>query len=253
MFLSPKNLRLLFLLCICTSIPFSCEHEYLECSNCSDSFLKKDTKVSILGDSYSTFQGYLYPSDNLTYYPNQITGVSNVSQTWWYQFITNNQLILEYNNSYGGSTIAQKSNNKRTSFVKRYLNLGNPELIFIFGGTNDSWQKIPLGNYKYESWEEEDLQDFRPAFAYLLSQIQQIYPNAKIVNLINTDLHKDYKTSMEVICQYYHICNISLGDFEKKDNHPSKKGMESICQQITQILVKQTDYHNINNSKTVSK
>ena len=43
---------------------------------------------------------------------------------------------------------------------------------------------------------------------------------------------------MGTICQYHHVCNISLGDFEKIDSHPFKKGMESICQQITKILVK---------------
>lgn len=193
-------------------------------------------KVSILGDSYSTFQGYLYPNSNPTYYPNQKTGVSDVAQTWWYQFITQYKLKLEYNNSYGGSTIAYKKNTKGTAFIERFQDLGTPDLIFVFGGTNDSWQNIPIGTYQYSSWTDNDLLNFRPAFAYLLYELQQTYPKAQIINLINTDLKKNYKESMQTICQYYHICNISLGDFDKKDNHPSKSGMKSIYQQITQIL-----------------
>lgn len=220
-------------------ITFSCSKEKLECKNCLDTFIQKGIKVSILGDSYSTFQDYLYPNTNPAYYPNQITEVTEVTQTWWYKFITQNQLNLECNNSYSGSTIARKPSAKRSSYVERYPELGNPDLIFVFGGTNDNWQSIPIGDYQYKDWKEDDLLYFRPAFAYLLYQLQQTYPNAQIVNLINTDLKKDYKEAMETICQYYHICNISLGEFEKKSRHPSKKGMESICQQITQILVQE--------------
>lgn len=224
---------------ILTIFIFSCSKEELECSNCTNNFITKDMKVSIIGDSYSTFKGYLSPSSNPTYYPNSPTGVTETSHTWWYQFIAQNQLNLECNNSYSGSTIAQKPNAKESSYVERYPELGNPDVIFVFGGTNDSWQGIPIGDYQYSDWEEDDLLYFRPAFAYLLYQLQQTYPNAQIVNLINTDLKKDYKKTMETICLYYHVCNISLGDFEKIEGHPSKKGMESICQQINLILAKE--------------
>lgn len=228
---------LLFL--VLTIITFSCSKEKLECSNCTAISIAKNIKVSIIGDSYSTFKGYLLPSSNPTYYPKTVTEVTEASHTWWYQFITQNQLHLECNNSYSGSTVARKPGAKGSSYVERYPELGNPDLIFVFGGTNDSWQGIPVGDYQYSDWEEDDLLYFRPAFAYLLNRLQQTYPDAQIVNLINTGLKKDYKEAMETICQYYHVCNISLGDFEKIDGHPSKKGMESICQQITQILVQE--------------
>lgn len=224
---------------ILMALTFSCsKKEELECSNCLNISIKKGMKVSILGDSYSTFQGYLFPSTNPTYYPKEPTKVTDVTQTWWYLFITQNELKLEYNNSYSGSTITQIANYEGTAYVERFLDLGNPNLIFIFGGTNDSWQEIPIGNYIYEKWDESDLLSFRPAFSYLLYQLKQTYPTAQIINLINTGLKKDYKESMETICQHYHICNISLGYFEKEGEHPSAEGMESICQQITQILVK---------------
>lgn len=221
-----------------TFLTFSCSKEKLECSNCFNIPIKEGLKVSIIGDSYSTFQGYLSPNANPTYYPNSKTEVTDVTQTWWHLFITRNNLILESNNSYSGSTVARKPNVIGSSYVERYPELGNPDLIFIYGGTNDSWQGIPIGDYQDNNWKEDNLLYFRPAFAYLLYELQQTYPKAQIINLINTGLKKDYKESMEIICQYHHICNISLGDFEKIDGHPSKKGMESICQQITQILVK---------------
>ena len=193
-------------------------------------------KVSILGDSFSTFQGYLSPNTNQTYYPNSQTEVTEVTHTWWYQFISQNQLHLECNNSYSGSTVARKPNTKGYSYIERYPELGKPNIIFVFGGTNDSWESIPTGDYQYSDWKEDDLLYFRPAFAYLLNQLQQTYPDAKIVNLVNTGLKKAYKEAMENICQHFHVCNISLGYFEKKEGHPSKAGMMFIYQQITQAL-----------------
>lgn len=230
--------RMLLLISILFSmLATSCVQAELHASHCTDINIKDGMKVSILGDSYSTFQGYLYPESNRTYYPNEKTGVTEVSQTWWYLFIREQNLKLECNNSYSGSTIARKADKQETAYVERYPDLGNPELIFVFGATNDSWQEIPIGIYQYEDWQEEDLTYFRPAFAYLLHQLQHTYPKAQIVNLINTDLQKSYKESMETICRYYGVCNLSLGDFEKKDGHPSDKGMRSIYQQLKEILV----------------
>ena len=39
-------------------------------------------KVSILGDSYSTFQG-VGPSHYAPFYPNDRNDVTEVEQTWW--------------------------------------------------------------------------------------------------------------------------------------------------------------------------
>lgn len=84
-----KWIKSLFFLAL-TIVTFSCSKEKLECSNCTDISLAKDMKVSILGGSISTFKGYLSPSSNLTYYPKSITEVTEVSHTWWHQFITQN-------------------------------------------------------------------------------------------------------------------------------------------------------------------
>ena len=43
-------------------------------------------KVSILGDSYSTFQGII-PANYSTFYPNNQNDVKEVEQTWWSLYI----------------------------------------------------------------------------------------------------------------------------------------------------------------------
>lgn len=55
--------------------------------------------VSILGDSYSTFENFVEPSGNALWYfkkPDpKLTDVNDVKQTWWHQFITGNGYRLE--------------------------------------------------------------------------------------------------------------------------------------------------------------
>ncbi len=50
--------------------------------------------VSILGDSYSTFEGYIEPESNVTWYYEPVrddrTDLRTVDQTWWHRFVTEN-------------------------------------------------------------------------------------------------------------------------------------------------------------------
>ena len=59
-------------------------------------------KISILGDSYSTFKGYVTPDKNLVWYPANQNDVTKVEQTWWRQFLNNYGYVLEVNNPYSG-------------------------------------------------------------------------------------------------------------------------------------------------------
>ena len=69
-------------------------------------------RVTIFGDSYSTFEGYLTPSTNEPWYywpgsPARTEGndVCHPAQTWWWQVVRRLGARLETNNSYSGSTI----------------------------------------------------------------------------------------------------------------------------------------------------
>ena len=48
--------------------------------------------VSVLGDSYSTYEGFLTPSTNAVWYQaknaTKKTDVTSVTQMWWHQVIT---------------------------------------------------------------------------------------------------------------------------------------------------------------------
>ena len=53
-------------------------------------------KISILGDSISTFSGYI-PSGNAAWYPRG--EITSVKDTWWYQLIQQQEATLGINES----------------------------------------------------------------------------------------------------------------------------------------------------------
>lgn len=199
--------------------------------------------VSILGDSYSTFQGYLQPDTNYVWYnagKHYNTDVTAVQQTWWHRLISNRGLRLCVNNSFSGATICNTGYNKDDysdrSFCTRLWNLGFPDIIFIFGGTNDSWASSPIGEYKYSGWTKDDLYSFRPAMAYMLDNTIARYPNTEIYVIINDGLSEDITESSRAICEHYKVRYVMLENIDKMNGHPSVKGMEQIAEQVEKII-----------------
>ena len=207
---------------------------------------------SILGDSYSTYKGWI-PSGNASWYSD--TGnstpendVAGVADTWWYKLSKDSGMSLLVNDSYSGSTVSTTGYNgdDYTSFcfTTRMVNtLGEkralepkPNIIFIFGGTNDNAANSPIGELKYSDWSSNDLKSFLPAFCYMIAYIKKYNPQARIINIINTDLKSEITNGMVSACEYYGIENIALSDIGKTGWHPNKEGMEAIKNQIISIL-----------------
>lgn len=108
--------------------------------------LLKDTTISILGDSISTFYdpsspvNSYYTSDNQFYYPRYSATVKSVTDTWWYQTVTSCSATLGLNNSWSGSTASGSSesagcSNARLSTLNKN---GTPNIVIVFLGTNDN-------------------------------------------------------------------------------------------------------------------
>lgn len=201
--------------------------------------------VSVLGDSYSTFRGYTLPDTNAIWYepvPANRNDVTKVEQLWWHQLITNKGYRLEVNNSYSGSTICntgyRKEDYTHESFVTRMKYLGSPDIILICGGTNDSWARSPIGEYKYEGWTKEDLYSFRPAMAWMLEFITKRYINAEVYFILNSELSEDINNSVHTICQHYAVPCIDLHDIDKQRSHPSIAGMKAMAEQVGKAMKK---------------
>jgi hypothetical protein len=208
------------------------------------------TRVTIFGDSYSTFEGYLTPATNETWYwkadsphRNQKNDVTKVEETWWWQVIDKMGWELEMNNSYSGSTVGyfgyQNENYQPRSFNTRVENLGEPDVILSCCITNDSWTGEKLGHYKYANWTENDMWYFRPAMARLCSMLKQNYPMAKTYIILNTQLKPEFGESLQIICKHYGIPVIVLHDIDKQQGHPSIAGHKAIAEQVVDYLKKE--------------
>jgi len=200
--------------------------------------------VSILGDSYSTYEDFVTPATNeLWYYAknsDQKTDVKDVRQTWWHQLIKENGWRLAVNNSYSGATISYTgydgNDYSPRSFNTRMDNLGQPDIIFIFGATNDSWAGSPIGDFKYEDIKKADLYEFRPALAHMLRWMTDRYVNTEIYFILNTELKDEINTSVKTVCAHYGVPVITLTEVDKISGHPSVKGMRQIADQVNSFL-----------------
>ncbi len=195
--------------------------------------------VSIFGDSYSTFENYLSCDTNAVWYfqgKQKKTDVTDVEQTWWHLLLKEKGWKLECNNSFSGSTICytgyRKEDYQNRSFHNRLRYLGSPDIILVFGATNDCWAKSPIGDYKYSDWTKKDLYSFRPAMAAMCDGLKKRYPNVDIYFIMNCDLTETITTSCRTICNHYGIPMIELHDVDKINGHPSIKGMKTIAEQV---------------------
>jgi hypothetical protein len=107
------------------------------------------TRVSIIGDSISTFEGWL-PDGYVKFYPQTSNAtVVSAAQTYWYKLIYKymNNARLDMNISWSGTVVARSTDAEYLAtdhgaghcFVERFIDdgMGNPDVILLHGGTND--------------------------------------------------------------------------------------------------------------------
>ena len=211
----------------------------------------KEIRFSILGDSFSAFKGYVYPDSNDAWYcppPHNNTNVTQVEQMWWHKVATEMGWMLDKNNSFSGSLICNFWGYNAGpyysphSFIRRMDNLGNPDVIFILGGTNDVWNGAYYGDFVYSDWTEGQLEQYRPALAYLFENLKQLYPKAIVYFMIDTSLADFDHTgqlfveSAHTIARHYGIDCIDLHDIHKDWAHPNAEGQNEIAEQVLDYL-----------------
>ena len=196
--------------------------------------------ISIMGDSISTFAGWIptadgfnlehdarYPQDNL---------FNEVTDTWWYQLIFDeldaqlgvneswrsteigNVYDVEVNSGYEGTKACMAS-------MTRIQNLGSngtPDLILFYGGTNDITQRnnadIPRVRGSFDESmvpEEVDLEidmwdTVIEAYVTALMRMNHFYPDARIVCMFPTVTRNNsetvvsgYNTEFKKVCDYF--------------------------------------------------
>ena len=207
---------------------------------------KKINNVLIIGDSYSTFRGYIPEGYAVYYDENSGTDVFKVENTWWHRFVSETGINLVLNDSWSGSTVCYTGRQSpeygyRSSFVNRmhlmlredFFKKNNVDTVFIFGATNDSWlETTPKGEPQLSDWNEEDLYSTLPAISYMLHRLKEELPDGNVVYIINTDLQEKIVDAIKEASDKFGTSYIELKDIDKTSGHPTTKGMAQICEQV---------------------
>ncbi len=139
-------------------------------------------KISILGDSISTYQG-CNPDNYEVYYQDKAAdenGLVSVNDTWWAQVINHLGGQLLVNNSYSGSRVCDEDFPSARSF-ERISHLGtlqnSPDIILIYMGFND----FARGFGVYENMFMFKAPTFYESYKDMIEKIKCNYKGSKII------------------------------------------------------------------------
>lgn len=208
------------------------------------------TTFSILGDSISTFIGYV-PSENELFYPRDGVDVTEVEQTWWYQLCKRCNLNLVMNESYSGSRISRTGLRPLTSCFQDERRQGRlaGDFIIVFGGTND-WGQADQPVTKqvfieaYAKLVSSMLDRHTKSTLFFCTPLQRTDRTLTQVNMHNWNQLELAQAIRTIVAEHHeaHLIDlaaypIAIGDGMLADNlHPTCKGMEILSHLIQQGL-----------------
>lgn len=152
-------------------------------NNCmNEEFLteKQNLKISILGDSISTYDGW-NPYGYAVYYKDDRAyenGIISVDDAWWKQVIDAVGGELCVNNSFSGSFVSDgfamsACREGRCSFLDRGE---KPDVILVYMGTNDRGCRVEIGRD-----QPDHARFFYGGYRTMLKRLKANYSSAKIV------------------------------------------------------------------------
>lgn len=238
--------------------------------------------ISIMGDSISTYAGWIPNSDGVNdgtgtlrhaiYYPNYGNYVNNVNMTWWHKLIFDKfKAKFGINESWSGSFVGNnKDSNTATTTTchapgndtgpdtcmagnTRILRLGangTPDIIYVYGGTNDIAQPGTPGeslgtfnsvtDYSTVDISSTKWSTFVDAYRTMIQRMQYYYPKAKIIALLPTYCNSYYNRAtldswveqIKLICDYFGVNYIDLRacgiTWANSDTSRNAKGVKTL-------------------------
>ncbi len=242
-------------------------------------------KISIIGDSISTWEGISNnPDANVTtennplYYTNdQPRELESYEDTWWMQAINGTGMELLVNNSWSGAKVNKKGIEMSTELDN---NEGvSPDIVAVYMGVNDFHSYGFCGDNVYddEFFKRVESSDFIPtsfdeAYALMIYQIKAKYNadiylfnipyNGKIEGLSGThgldnmnNLLAKYNEAISAIAEHYNCTLVDLNSTELSTDydtltgdglHPNMAGMDI----ITNLFVEAIENNYLTNEQT---
>lgn len=228
--------------------------------------------ISILGDSISTFAGWVPTADGfnrepLSRYP-QDDLLTDVNETWWLQLIHDLDAKLGINDSWRGAmitgakpvTTGDSGENAAFGNRTRVQNLGSngtPDLILVYGGTNDYAHLDSLGAFDPALLPETvDLAtrswtNLAEAYAQTLLRLRYYDPDAQLLAILPGPTATYYSTArlnegnaiLSAVCEHYGVPFVDLRDSgltagDLPDGiHPGEAGMDKITDAVLTKLL----------------
>ena len=201
------------------------------------SMLPVKKKVSLLGCSFSTFEGTM-PSGYRTYYPSEDRGVTKLDEMWWKMLLNAADAELEVNASWSGAGASNfRASLGYPDFYDLTSELGNPDWIIVEMGGNDARNNIPLGNYDYvTSTSELSENEFIPAYTKGVRSLLETYPNAKII-LVIIWMPEQFKAAIRNIGEHYGLLVVDVSEYHGDNIHPNKEEMKIVANKLNSALI----------------
>ena len=191
-------------------------------------------KISVLGDSISTYEGYYMLPNASTYYP--VSGVlTNVDALYLKKVCDYLGMVMLVNNSWLGRCAGSINDDDvpggyQTAQINALSKDGvDPDIVFIRLGANDFNQSEPLGTYDGADAFPVDVDNFRGAYANILKTVCEKYPKATIYccsmiigdrNSTNTSfpekvggvIMRDYNNAIKDLAELFNVKYIDQWD-----------------------------------------
>ena len=190
-------------------------------------------KVSVLGDSISTYKGW---SEYNTYYTS--SKIPSVNSMWWKQvcdLLGAEPLVIEAR----GSSCCAVSDVSWTKDItpavddsrcqQLHRDDDEPDIILIAMGVNDFQANVPLGNWDgHSDLSTSDIRTWRGAYANTIEKIHARYPyalvfclspwyfvkgNSATVNVNRQGTYQDYENATREVCELLQCVYIDANQF----------------------------------------
>lgn len=214
---------------------FSIYYRETNSNNKSNTSWISGKKISIIGDSIDTFDKDGYKIDGYRmHYPTQY--LTDLNQTWWMKVISASDAQLEVNASWAGSRVTGTVSGYPDFYDRTPISIiGNPDVILVTLGTNDSSNNVPLGDYDFDTtYTELSESTFRTAYIKGVKALKVIHPNAEII-CISEKMTDDYKNSIIYIAERLSVKFIDVSNYDGvavNNVHPAERGMRQIASHV---------------------
>lgn len=221
----------------------------------SDSISLEGMKISFLGDSITTYDGYSNSSrynstliNNTKYYPSTHSNndLTSVKDTYWYQVIDELSLELCVNNACDASRVSDtRSDNipngmERASELHRTTSM--PDIIVVYIGTNDIANGVSLATFaeSYNTMISTICESYPEAAIYVCTLLPERRYSDDVLLCSFNEAIKDVATEYScTVVDFYANSGITWDNYTNYtiDNlHPNASGMDKLTKCVVEAI-----------------